>query len=99
MIDVQDINISKNTSNFTTNITTAKRCGNEVKVYPYVIGIPAKGRTIATGLPAPKELISMYAPGFGQVQLNTNGILFINSQAVTTSAWYGIPFSYWVEQN
>ncbi len=96
--EIEDVPIQLNTTNFTTNISFAQKCDKEVKVYPYVIGVPTKGRTLLTGLPSPTKQINIFAPGFGQLQLNTNGILSISSQAATSSATFGISFSYYTNE-
>lgn len=96
--EVEDIPLSLNTSQFSTNATWAQRRGREVKVYPLVAGVPVKGRTIATGLPAPSKIINIYSYPFGQVSLSTSGILSIASAGGTTSTYMFMPFTYWAAE-
>lgn len=96
--DPEDIDIDLNTSQFTQNATYAQRVGRDVRVYPYVRGVPVKGRIIATGLPAPEKDIILRDAVFGIVVISTAGIMSISSAGTTSSAYFGIPVSYWAAE-
>ena len=93
--DPEDIELDLNTSGFTSNSTWAQRVGKQVTVYPQVVGVPVKGRTIATGLPAPTKQIIARDATFGQIALSTSGILSIASAGTTSPTYLFLPFSYW----
>lgn len=93
---VENIPLSLNTNGY-TNTTWAQKRGNEVKVYPQVIGVPVKNSTIATGFPSPKENIFVENTEFGIVQLDTSGKLLVNSPGATTSEYFFVPFSYFTD--
>ena len=97
LADPEDIDLDLNTSQFTTNSTWAQRVGKQVTVYPQVVGVPVKGRTIATGLPAPTKQIIARDATFGQIALSTSGILSIASAGTTSSTYLFLPFSYWTK--
>jgi hypothetical protein len=96
--DPEDIPLTLNTSGFATNNTWAQRIGREVKVYPYVIGTPVQGRTIASGLPAPPRTIALRDSTFGIVQINTQGQMILSSAGTTSATYFAIPFSYWAAE-
>lgn len=95
LADPEDIELDLNTSGFTSNNTWAQRVGKQVTVYPQVVGVPVKGRTIATGLPAPTKQVIVRDATFGQIALSTKGILSIASAGTTSSTYLYLPFSYW----
>ena len=95
--DPEDIELDLNTSGFTGNSTWAQRVGKQVTVYPQVVGVPVKGQTIATGLPAPTKQIIARDATFGQIALSTSGILSIASAGTTSSTYLFLPFSYWTK--
>ena len=96
-LEIELIEPALNTTDFTANTTWAHKQGKQVIVYPYVTGVPVKNKTIATGLPAPKQQVNVRDTGFGIVTLNTAGKLYISSQGVTTSSYFAMPFSYFTE--
>ncbi len=98
LADPEDIELDLNTSGFTSNSTWAQRAGREVKVYPYVVGVPVQGRTIATGLPKPQKQIVLRDSSFGIVVISTAGIMSISSAGTTSSSYFGIPVSYWAAE-
>lgn len=97
LADPEDIDLTLNTSSFMSNNTWAQRVGKQVTVYPQVVGVPVKGRTIATGLPAPTKQIIARDATFGQIALSTSGILSIISAGTTSSTYLYLPFSYWTK--
>lgn len=98
LADPEDIELDLNTSGFTSNSTWAQRVGRQVTVYPQVSGVPVKGRTIATGLPAPSKIINVRDPNFGIVEVYLDGTLLISSAAVTSASYFLMPFTYWAEE-
>lgn len=98
LADPEDIDLTLNTSGFTSNNTWAQRVGRQVTVYPQVVGTPVKGRTIASGLPAPPKTINIRDATFGQVSLNTDGQLIIASAGSTSSTYLYFPFIYWAAE-
>ena len=98
MADPEDIDLTLNTSGFTSNNTWAQRVGRQVTVYPQVVGTPVKGRTIAIGLPAPLKTINIRDATFGQVSLNMDGQLIIASAGSTSSTYLYFPFTYWAAE-
>lgn len=98
LADPEDIDLDLNTSQFSQNVTYAQRVGRDVRVYPYVVGVPVKGRTIATGLPKPQKQIILRDPTFGNVVISTAGVMSISSSATTSSAYFAIPVSYWAAE-
>jgi hypothetical protein len=93
-VEPENIPLSLNTSQFSTNATWAQRRGREVKVYPQVIGIPVQGRTIATGLPAPPRIINVRDASFGIVAVSMDGTLLISSAGTTSQTYFYMPFTY-----
>lgn len=98
LADPEDIDLTLNTSGFTSNNTWAQRVGRQVTVYPQVVGTPVKGRTIASGLPAPPKTINIRDATFGQISLNTDGQLIIISAGSTSSTYLYMPFTYWAAE-
>ena len=94
----EDVDLNLNTTQFSTNQTWAQRAGREVKVYPYVVGIPANRRTICTGLPKPTKQIVLRDVSFGIVQLSTNGVMSVTSAGSVSSTYFAMPFSYWAAE-
>jgi len=77
------------------SITRAQRQGKEVKVFPYFVGIPAKGDVLATGFPPPpKPIYISNGTQFGILGLDTSGILKIDSPGTTSTGFFLVPFSY-----
>lgn len=98
LADPEDIDLDLNKSQFSQNVTYAQRVGRDVRVYPYVVGVPVKGRTIATGLPAPQKQIILRDPTFGIVVISTAGVMSVSSAATTSSGYFAIPVSYWAAE-
>lgn len=96
--DPEDIDIVLNTSQFTQNVTYAQRVGRDVRVYPYVVGVPVKGTTVATGLPAPEKQIILRDAAFGIIAISTKGVMSIASAATSSNAYFGTPVSYWAAE-
>lgn len=94
----EDIPLSLNKSNFSTNTTFAQRVGRDVRVYPYVVGVPVKGTTIATGLPAPEKQIILLDAAFGIIAISTKGVMSIASAATSSNTYFGTPVSYWAAE-
>lgn len=93
---VEDVQLSLNSSEYTNN-TWAQKCGKEVAVYIFIVGIPKKNSIIATGLPAPKRKIFLRNSAFGILELNTSGTLLVNSPANSTGGYFYTPFTYFTE--
>ena len=98
LADPEDIDLTLNTSGFTSNNTWAQRVGRQVTVYPEIVGTPVKGRTIASGLPAPQKQIIARDATFGIVEISTAGVMSISSAATTSLTYFAIPVSYWAAE-
>lgn len=92
---VETLTISLNTSGWTENTTWAEKMGNLVIVHVYVQGTTANGKAIASGLPAPRNSITVAdIGGSGLADLNTSGSLAISS--ASTGSWLGATIAYFV---
>lgn len=98
LADPEDIDLDLNKSQFSQNATYAQRVGRDVRVYPYIVGVPVQGRTIATGLPKPQKQIILQDPSFGIVVISTAGVMSISSAGTTATSYFGIPVSYWAAE-
>jgi len=97
---IENISLTLNSSGKYANIslTHAQRQGKEVKVFPYFKGIPAKDDVLATGFPPPQKSIFIdNGVRFGILELNTSGALKVNSPGTTSTGYFMVPFTYFVE--
>ena len=79
-----DVDITRNTSGWSTNRTKCFKIGSLVIVNIFVNGTPEVDKTIATGLPVPKVTNPYYAiTALGSspslIGVNENGVLYVMS--------------------
>ena len=92
----ETLSITLNTSGWTVNTTWAEKIGNMVIVHVYVQGTSSNGKAIASGLPAPRNSITVAdIGGAGLAILNTSGSLAISS--ASTGGWLGTTIVYFTE--
>lgn len=95
MHNVSQIEIVKNTKDWSSNNIQVEQCANMVHVSGYVQGTPVNGKSIASGLPKP--LVHKYL-AFGSpsstLALTQSGALGVVISGNTSSQYIGVNFSY-----
>lgn len=93
---VETLAITLNTSEWTSNTTWAEKMGNIVIVHVYVQGTTQNGKNIASGLPTPRNSITIAdIGGSGLAVLNTSGSLAISS--ASTGGWLATTIVYFTD--
>ena len=86
-----------NTTDWTTNLSWAERCGNTVNLHVTVVGVPVKDKVIMYGLPGSLGAIVIYNGTGGnpsQIHIGGQGILKVSSSGTSDTQIISCSFTY-----